>query len=57
MTPRSGFFLAVRCAYEWVIDQFAAMGRTCLFRFDTSELTIERLADAATRVIEGATVA
>lgn len=51
-----GAFLAkYRRAYDWVIDQFAATGRTRLVRFDTSELAIERLADAATRVIEGAT--
>jgi hypothetical protein len=49
------FLANYRRAYDWVIDQFAATGRTRLIRFDTSELAIEGLADAATRVIEGAT--
>jgi thymidylate kinase len=50
-----GAFLAkYRRAYDWVIDQFAATGRTRLYRFDTSELSIDRLADVATSVIEGA---
>lgn len=48
------FLANYRCAYDWVIDQLAATGRTRLFRFDTSDLTVERLADAATRVIGGA---
>jgi hypothetical protein len=51
----SAFLGKYRRAYDWVIDQFAATGQTRLYRFDTSELAIERLADAATRVIEGAT--
>lgn len=49
------FLAKYRRAYEWVIDQFAAAGRTRLFRFDTSKLTVDGLADAATRVIEGVT--
>jgi hypothetical protein len=49
------FLEKYRRAYEWVIDQFAAAERTRLFKFDTSELAIEHLADAATTVIEGAT--
>lgn len=53
-TEIHAFLGKYRRAYDWVIDQFAATGRTRLFRFDTSELTVERLADAAARVIGGA---